>query len=155
MFSYENGLFVSFLFYCYYIFNLLMSINSVAEKNLNKVGERYSWLSLKPKLMRASDFDRPFYKSAIKFFFVVIWQGIFVFLSWLNVFINIGYMIYRYSQDSGAPQSVKDFRWKIKNSEMTFDELVLEVMKLKEIPIEEFDMTKAELLEFVEQRRLS
>jgi len=64
-------------------------------------------------------------------------------------------MIYRYSQDSGAPQSVKDFRWKIKNSEMTFDELVLEVMKLKEIPIEEFDMSKAELLEFVEQRRLS
>lgn len=64
-------------------------------------------------------------------------------------------MIYRYSQDSGAPQSVKDFRWKIKNYEMTFDELVLEVMKLKEIPSEEFDLVKSELLEFVEQRRKS
>jgi len=132
-----------------------MSINSIAEKNLNKVGERYSWLTLKPKLMSTSDFGRPLYKSAIKFFIILIWQGIFVFLSWLNVFINIGYIIYRFSQDSGAPQSVKDFRWKIKNYEMTFDELVLEVMKLKEIPAEEFDMAKAELFDFVEQRRLS
>ena len=155
MFSYENGLIFSFLFYCYYIFNLLMSINSIAEKNLNKVGERISWLSLKPKWMTSSDFNRPFYKTALKFIWVLIWQGLFIFLSWLNVFINIGYMIYRYSQDSGAPQSVKDFRWKIKNYEMTFDELVLEVMKLKEIPSEEFDLVKSELLEFVEQRRKS
>lgn len=155
MFSYENGLIVSFLFYCYYIFNLLMTINSIAEKNLNKVGERYSWLTIRPKLMSASDFDRSFYKTCTKFLLIVIWQGLFVFLSWLNVLINIGYMIYRYSQDSGTPQNVKQFRWKIKNFEMTFDELVVEVMKIKEIPIEEFDSVKAELTEFVDQRRRS
>ena len=41
MFTYENGLIVSFLLYCFYVFNLLMTINSLAEKNLNKVNWYY------------------------------------------------------------------------------------------------------------------
>lgn len=152
--TYENGLFVSFLLYCYYVLNLIIILNSLGERNLNKVGERHSWLTLKPKPMDASDFDRPLLKKVGKFLFVITWQGLFVFLSWLNVLINLGYLIHSYYKDSGAPQAVKDFRWKLRNIDMTFDEIVLELIKVKDFQPEDFDDLKAELLEFVAQRRL-
>ena len=50
---------------------------------------------------------------------------------------------------------LSNFVGKLRNFEMTFDELVVEAMKIKEIPIEEFDLAKVELLDFVEQRRRS
>lgn len=154
MFTYENGIIVALLLYCFYVFNLLMTINSIAEKNLNKVGERHSWLSLKPKLMDSNDFDRPFIKKVGKFIFIIFWHGLFVCLSWLNVCIGVGYIIYSRYKDSGAPQAVKEFRWKLRNLDMTFDEIVLEIIKVKDWNVEDFDTVKAELIEFVEQRRL-
>ena len=155
MFTYENGLIVSFLLYCFYVFNLLMTINSLAEKNLNKVGERYSWLTLKPKLMDSNDFDRPFIKKVGKFSLVIVWHGLFVFLSWLNVCINVGYFFYSRYKDSGAPQVVKEFRWKLRNLDMTFDEICLELIKVKGLELEDFDVVKEELIEFVNKRRIA
>ena len=155
MFSYEKGVLISFIFYCYYIFNLLVTINSKAERNLNKVGERFSWLTLSPKLMTASDFDRPLFKKIGKFFLIASCQGIFIFLSWINVFINIAFILYRYRQDSGAPQAVKDFRWKLRNYDMTFDELVVELIKVRGLSLEDFESVKAEFEQFVAERRLS
>lgn len=155
MFSYENGLLVSFFLYCYYIFNLILTLNSTAEQNLNKVGERHSWLSLKPKLMDSSDFDRPFIKKIGKFIFVVVWHGLFVFLSWFNVCMAVGYIFYIRYIDSGAPKAVKEFRWKLRNLDMTFDEICLELIKVKGLELEDFDAVKLELIEFINERRIS
>ena len=79
MFSYENGLLISFFLYLYQMITLLILINSTAETNLNKVGEAFSWLTLKPILMSKYDFDRSIYRSIGKFLIIAIWQGLFIF----------------------------------------------------------------------------
>ena len=154
MFNYENGLLISFFLYCYYIFNLIVTLNSLGEKNLNKVGERHSWLNLKIKLMDSSDLNRSLLNKIGKFLVVAIWQSLFIFLSWINVFIGVSYVIYGRYKDSDAPQAVKDFRWKLKNLDMTFDEIVLEIIKVKGLKIENFDDCKKELIDLLIQRQL-
>ena len=153
MFSYENGVLISFILYLYHMTALLMLINSIAERNLNKVGEAYSWLSFKPVLMTKYDFDRPIYKSVGKFLIIAIWQGLFILLSWINIFLFVSLNIYRISQDYGAPKEVKDFRWKLKNQNLSFDELILEIMKVKDLDKENFEQHRIEMIEFVKERR--
>ena len=153
MFSYENGLILSFFLYLYQMIALLMLINSTAEKNLNKVGEAYSWLTLKPVLMSKYDFDRSIYKCIGKFLVIAIWQGLFIFLSWLNIFLFVCLTMYKISQDYGAPKEVKEFRWKLKNQNMTFDEIILEMIKVKGLDKEDFEQLKSEMIEFVKERR--
>lgn len=146
MFSYENGVILSALLYVYYLLNLLVSINSQLERNLNKVGERLGWLTLTIKPMRESDVKRTTVGSVGKFIFIVIWQGIFIFLSWVNVFIYIATVAYRISKDSGAPKEVKEFRWKLRNRDMTFDEIISETMKVKGIDESKFEEVKEEMV---------
>lgn len=153
MFSYENGLLISFFLYLYQMIALLMLINSTAERNLNKVGEAYSWLTLKPIPMSKYDFDRSIFRSIGKFLVIALWQALFIFLSWLNIFLFVCLTIYRISQDYGAPKEVKEFRWKLKNQNMTFDELILEIIKVKGLDKEDFEQLKAEMIEFVKERR--
>ena len=154
MFSYENGLVVSALMYAYYIVNLLVSINSQLEQNLNKVGERISWLSLKPIQMSASDLDRPALMAIGRFVFVALFQGIFVFLSWLNVVINILMMAYNISKDRGVPNEIKAFRWKMKNQDLSFDEIIRESMKANGVAPELFETAKEEMIESLRAKGL-
>lgn len=136
-----------------------MTVNSTAEKNLNKLGERYSWLTLKPMSMSKSksksksNFDMSFYGKVGKFLFIAIVQGLFIFLSWLNVLFFICKAIYIVSKDYGAPKEIKDFRWKLKNQNLTFDELILELIKIKGLNKDDFEKIKAEMADFVKQRR--
>jgi hypothetical protein len=132
---------------------LLILINSTAERNLNKVGEAYSWLTLKPVAMSKYDFDRGISRSIGKFLVIAIWQGLFIFLSWLNIFLFAVLTIYKMSQDYGAPKEVKEFRWKLKNQDMTFDELILEIIKVKGLNKEDFEQLRSEMIEFVKERR--
>lgn len=155
MFSYENGLLISFLLYLYQMITVLMTINSTAEKNLNKIGERHSWLTLKAKPMSKDDFNRPFYKSILRFLFIALWQGIFIFLSWVNIFLFVCLTVYKISQDYGAPREVKDFRWKIKNQNLTFDELIYEIIKLRGMDKESFEDVKGEMIQFINLRKES
>lgn len=154
MFSYENGLVVSALMYVYYIINLLISINSQLERNLNKVGERISWLSLRAKPMNAGDLHPPSWKIVGKFVFIAIFQGIFVLLSWVNVLINVMVMAYGISKDRGVPTEIREFRWKLKNQDLSFDEIIRETMKVKGIAPELFESAKAEMIESLRDKGL-
>lgn len=153
MFTYENGLYISFLLYVYHLIMVILNANSKAENNLNKVGETYSWLTLRPVPMSKSDFDRPILLSILKFLIVAVWLGLFVFLSWINVFIFLLMLLYRAHQDYGVPKEIKEFRWKLRNLDMSFDELVIELMKIKGIDIESFEEAKEELIDFVNSRK--
>jgi hypothetical protein len=155
VFTYENGVFISLLLYGCYLVGLVVTINSTAEKNLNKVGECHSWLTLKPVSMNSADFDRPIHKTIGRFVLVALWQGCFVLLSWVNVLFAVGALVFRFSKDYGAPQNVKDFRWKIKNYDLTFDEIILEIIKLRGLNVSDFERIRVEVLEFIEERRRS
>ena len=70
----------------------------------------------------------------------------FVLASWFYVAYVVGLLIYRKSKDSGAPQAVREFRWKLRNTDMTFDQLVKELMKVTDQDPTEFEQVKADLV---------
>lgn len=88
-------------------------------------------------------------------FFHVVLSFPFIFLSWLYVLFVIGSYCYVFFKDVGAPQSVKEFRWKIRNIDMTFDQMIKELMKLDEQDPNDFEIVKKEMIDYIEQRKSS
>lgn len=140
--DYETGLLFAFLSWLWGLATIVINVNSRFEKNLNKVGQRLSWLNFAPKPMEASDEGRPIWKSLGKFLLIAVIGLPFVLLSWGQVLIYIGTVIYQKSKDAGVPQSVKEFRWRMRNVDMSFDEIIKEMLKLNRKDLSEFDSTK-------------
>lgn len=145
MFSYEGGIAVGFLLWLLSAILLLVSINSRFERNLNKVGQRLSWLTQTPKEMSADDKNQATFSKIIKFLFIVGIGLSFVLFSWLHVAMIIGTFIYQRARDSGAPQAVREFRWKLKNIDMSFDQIVKELMKISDQDASTFETVRDEL----------
>lgn len=154
MFSYEAGLAVSFLVWLASIISLLVSINSRLETNLNKIGQRLSWLTLTPTPMDLDDVKRSAFSKVMRFALIVGISLPLIFLSWLYVAMLAGIFVYRCTKDSGAPQVVREFRWKLKNAEMTFDQLVKEMMKVAETDPADFDKYRDNLVDELKGRGL-
>jgi hypothetical protein len=102
--------------------------------------------------MSESDFNRTPLKSAGKYFFVIALQIPTIFLSWLNVFLVALLTAYKLYKDAGAPNSVKDFRWKIRNIEMSFDEMVQALLEARGLKSEDFQTLRAEIIRTVKER---
>jgi len=154
IFSYEGGMLVAFLIWIYSVVISLVNINSQFERNLNKVGMRLSWVSLTLKPMDDSDINRPWYISILKYAFIYGVSLLMVLLSWVSVMLSVGMIIYQKSKDSGAPKEVRGFRWKLRNYEMSFDEIVKEMEKLKGANPENFEDAKNEIRESMRERGL-
>ena len=152
MFTYENGILVNALISSIYSILLIVVINSTASRNLRHLGERYSWVDFSIKPMSESDFNRTPLKSAGKYFFVIALQIPTIFLSWLNVFLVALLTAYKLYKDAGAPNSVKDFRWKIRNIEMSFDEMVQALLEARGLKSEDFQTLRAEIIRTVKER---
>lgn len=146
MFSYEFGLLIAFLLWLWTVVNALVLINSRLERNLNRIGQRLSWLTLTPTAMSAEDLNCSQLRKAAKFLLIFGTGLPFVFASWLYVALVAGTVMYRKSKDAGAPQAVREFRWKLKNTDMSFDQLVKELMKVAEQDPADFDKFKADML---------
>lgn len=133
-FSYENGLALAFMLWLASTVTAVVLINSRLERNLNKIGQRLSWFALVPKSMDAEEMQHSMFRKIFKFLFIVAIALPFVLLSWLYVVLFIGSFIYRRTKDAGAPQAVRDFRWKLRNVDMSFDEVVWVKNSAGEIP---------------------
>jgi hypothetical protein len=149
--DYETGLWMAFLTWSWGLINIVVSVNTRMEKNLNTIGQRLSWISLKPKAMDIDDQDRPVWKSVGKFLLIAVIGLPFILLSWLQVLIFVGMILYQKSRDAGAPQVVRAFRWKLRNVDMNFDDLVRELLKAGDKPSEDFEATKASLIAEMEE----
>ncbi len=132
MFSYESGLLIAFLLFVYGTTNVFVQVNSRMERNLNKVGMRLSWLSLNAKEMTSENDNPTFTKKLLKFLGIVLFGFVMIFLSWIQVFFFIAGFFYRLNKDSGAPAYVKEYRWKLKNVDMSFDGMAREMFTLAE-----------------------
>ncbi len=132
MFSYESGLLIAFLLFIYGTSNVFVRVNSRMERNLNKVGMRLSWLTLNPKEMTSETDNPSFSKKLFKFILIAFFGFVIIFLSWVQVFLFVAGFVYRYNKDSGAPEYVKEYRWKLKNVDMTFDGMAREMFTLAE-----------------------
>ncbi len=133
MFDYEFGCLIAFLIFIYGNFNVVMQLNSRMERNLNKIGMRLSWLTLSPKEMNAANDNPALFKKFVKFLLIVFIGLFFILLSWLQVFLYIAGYLYKGSKDAGAPSYVKEYRWKLKNVDMTFDVIAREMFKVAEL----------------------
>lgn len=121
---YELGIAIAFLVWLCGAINLIVSLNSKLEKNLNKIGRRQSWLTLQPTAMEPSDVNRPLWRSALKFVLIYGTALPFTLLSWLYVLAVVGPVVYRWHRDRGAPDAVREMRWKMRNLDMSTDDVI-------------------------------
>lgn len=154
MFDYETGIFVALLFWLYHAVMIVVSANSRLERNLNRMGQRLSWLTLTPKPMEPNDLSRSFIAKVFRYLLVVGIGLPFVLLSWVNVAIAVATILYRRTKDSGAPQAVRELRWKLRNTDLTFDQLVRESMKVTDEDPSKFEEFRASMINELEERGL-
>lgn len=137
---YEIGFGLAFLIWVGSLVWLVISLNSQLERNLNKVGLRLSWISLTPKPMGNNHRQRSFLRKSTKATLLLIAGFAGVLFSWLYVAMYVGSMVYSRLKDAGAPQAIKEFRWRMRNMDLSFDEIVsgLALVSGKEIATDEF-----------------
>ncbi|NDI86932.1 hypothetical protein [Undibacterium crateris] len=155
MLSYETGLAIAFLLYLTSIVNRVIVLNSLFEKNLNKIGMRQSRLSLSLKELN-SDFKKQTVYAKTFFWSVFLIFGLLsTLLSWLYVLCYVGAFVYERMKDSGAPSEVKEYRWKLRNVNMSFDQIVSEIVKVNGEGSASFDDVKSDLLRGMSERGLN
>lgn len=154
MFDYETGIFFAFLLWLYNAIMIVVLVNSRLERNLNRIGQRLSCLTLTPKPMDSDDLSRSTVSKILRYLLIVGISLPFILLSWLNVALAIATIIYRRAKDSGAPQAVREFRWKMKNADLTFDQLVKEMMKISEDDSSKFEEFRTTIVNELEERGL-
>lgn len=145
---YESGVLLAFLMWIFGAINSIISINSRMERNLNKIGMRRSWMDGSIKPMSIKDLERSTFACVARF--LLLW-GLslpFIALSWLQVAFAIGLVIYRKNKDSGAPQSVREFRWRLRNMDMSFDQIITDMHKsIQPSPIDLDEFRRATIQE--------
>jgi hypothetical protein len=139
---YEIGCWFAFLIWIGSLVWLVISLNSQLERNLNKAGFRLSWLTLSPKPMDNNHCKRGFLRKLGKFSVTAIPGLIGIFFSWLYVSYFVGAVLYSRFKDAGAPETIKEFRWRMRNTDMTFDEVVegLALVSRSTTPIDQLKM---------------
>jgi hypothetical protein len=143
--TYENGLVVALLLWLFNAIMIVVSVNSQMNRNLNKIGQRLSWVTFRSKTMERYDLRRPWWKSLLKYLLIVGFNLVFTLASWLYVAGAVVMYIYAKSKDSGAPEAIRAYRWKLKNIDMSFDDMIREAMKLSEKNPEEFEQFRKDM----------
>ncbi len=154
MFTYENGVILGFFFFIYDIVRLIIFKNSILEKNLNKIGMRLSWTSLSPKPIEIDNTINPIFAKILKSIFLILLSAIGIFLSWINIAFRLVVLIYHFSKNAGAPQIIKEYRWKMRNLDMSFDQIVKEGLIVEGIDLSKFDEHKELVLNGMRERGL-
>lgn len=155
MFSYEGGLLLALLLWIWNSALIVVSVNSTFERNLNKIGQRLSWLTLAPKPMSAEDESRSTLSKFGKYLLIVGIGFPFIFLSWLYVAMAVAMFIYQRTKDSGTPLAVRELRWKLRNADLSFDQLVKELMKVSDESHENFETFRENIVRELSENGLS
>lgn len=140
---YESGLLLAFALWLFSSVELIVRVNSQLERNLNRIGQRHSWLSGAVK--RIEPGRRTGMLRAIGKYLLIVLTGLpFVLLSWLYVALIVGQFAWRWSKNAGAPPAMREMRWKMRNLDMSFEQLAQSLHKLQpalglpEVPYEQF-----------------
>ncbi len=129
--SYEAGVGVALCLWAFSTAQLVIALNSRMARNLSKVGLRIAWSTLQPVPMTAADAARGSVARLLRFLAFCAIGVLSVALSWFYVFAWVVLTAYKWSKDSGAPEAVKTYRWKVRNLDMSFDDMVRELVTLR------------------------
>ena len=151
---YGLGVLLAFLLWLWNAVYILITVNSMYERNLNKIGQRLSWVTFTPKPLDADYVGRSAVGRLGKYILIVGLGLPFILLSWFNVLLAIGMLIYRRGKDAGVPVAIKELRWKMRNVDMSFDQIVREMMKATDESPETFGQYRASVVEEMRGRGL-
>jgi len=155
MVTYENGVLIAFLFWLYQTVMTLVLINSRFERNLNKIGLRLSWYSVVIKPMTAADKNASALRKILKFLFIASLGLAGILLSWLTVAWQVGAILYFRHKNAGEPRAVQEFKWKLKNVDLTFEQVVREFMKAGEEDATTYEAFRDDILNGMQERGLA
>ena len=150
--DYGAGVGMAFLMWLFYAGSCVVRANSLLARNLAKVGMRISFLDLKPTPMTAADVQRSPIGRFLRASLVVLIALPFVLASWLYVLWFVGAFIFAKSKDTGAPTVVREWRWRMNNVDMSFDDAVAELLKLNATPSEKIPEVRAALIDDLRDR---
>jgi hypothetical protein len=153
--DYGTGVGLAFLLWLFYAASCVVRANSLLARNLAKVGMRISYLDLKPTPMTAADVQRSLIGRFLRASLAVLVALPFVLGSWLYVLWFVGAIIFAKSKDAGAPTAVREWRWRMKNVDMSFDDAVTELLKLSAIAPEQMPEARAALIGDLRGRGIS
>jgi hypothetical protein len=128
--DYFSGVGVAALMVLWGCGTMVIKINSLMNRNLKKVGLKMNWVLPGVDAWTAEEAKRSVWWSIGKFVLIFVFDMIFIVASWLYVAYYIGTILWRWSKDRDAPQSIKEYRWKMRNVEMSFVEIVREMWKM-------------------------
>lgn len=121
--AYSTGVFIAVLIWLYHMVMIIVNANSQLSRNLRKVGMRLSWISGRPV---AYDGPRSPWVVALKYALFGTFGLTGIFFSWFTVAWFAGAMVYTYSKQLGMPQAVREYRWKLRNLDMTSEQIEAE-----------------------------
>lgn len=156
MFTYENGFAIALLMWAWSFISIIIKSNSLFSKNLKKLGKKISWFDL--SIADITYNDAKITRTKRVMFFIFWWVILplpFTLTSWVYVFIVSAMFIYRITKDFGAPADVKGFRWKLRNIDMGFDQLVKELMIISNQDLSELEKVKQEIRQSIKERQIN
>lgn len=125
MSDYELGLLWALIIWLIETLRLFLSLNSQLNRNLRKVGCRIRWTGGQPTMMEQDEINPTKKNIIIKYSLYLLWGLISVALSWLFVIYSfIRWIKLFYSYNFDVPEAIKIQRFKMKNIDMSFDEVL-------------------------------
>lgn len=128
---YESGLLIAFLHWCVSTVWIVIVLNSQMSRNLRKIGMRLSWSTLLPVPLTQKDRRRGVLSSVALFSLFSIAKLFTVLFSWLYVAGVAAVMAYAWFKQHGRPQEIREFQWKLRNLDMSFDDIAAGMHKLQ------------------------
>jgi hypothetical protein len=120
---YEAGVAVAFCLWLWGAVRIPILVNSTHEENLRKIGLRHSWWFGNLKPLTKKYLEGGVLKSLGRYLLIIGFGLPWIFLSWAQVVLAAGHFIYSLSKRYGEPQAIKEFRWRLHNTHMTFEQI--------------------------------
>ncbi len=121
--DYETWVGVAFLIWFFSVVRFFIAINSQLERNLNKIGVRHSWLTLTPKPLEPADAPRSLGAKIFAFVWIFGWGFAAILLGPITVACFVGGWLYQMSKGRGMPADFKEFRWKMRNLDLSAEQI--------------------------------
>lgn len=134
---YEKGIMLALALYIYQVASIVYLKNSRLNQNLKKIGYRIGWYGkTKPASSKTG--------AVMLIIKVLVWLSglIFILFSWFYVLLVGGWYIYQLLSSLTAPPEIKRLRWKMRNLDMSFDEILREQMIAQNMDLAYFDEYK-------------
>jgi ABC-type phosphate/phosphonate transport system permease subunit len=145
--SYERGVAVALLLNIFSLTMLIAELNSIRSRNLRKIAMRISWFTLTAQPMKPDDFKPKISRIIGKSLLLVSMSIVSVLLSWLTVLYYALNFAWQLHKKSGAPESLKDFSWKLRNVDLSQEQVILGLAKVSELDPEQIQDLRGQIEE--------